>query len=114
MTLTSFSSRIADAIESCDVLLAILGPGWVTATDESGNRRLDDPSDLVRIEIEAALDRDMPVIPVLVKGARIPAPTELPTSLRALCGRNAARVRDDPDFHRDVDRLVRTLEALRG
>ena len=105
-----FNVRIAAAIERCHVLVAVVGPAWVTAADETGSRRLDDPRDPVRIEIEAALDRKLPVIPLLVGGASMPSPSELPASLRPFCSRNAARVRDDPDFHRDVDRLIRTLE----
>jgi hypothetical protein len=56
----------------CQVLLAVIGPTWLTVTDERGRRRLDDPDDIVRLEIEAALAREVRVIPILVEGAVMP------------------------------------------
>jgi len=71
-----------------------------------GVRRLDQPNDFVRIEMEAALHRNIPVIPVLVQGASLPQEEELPASLRELAYRNATAVRADPDFHADITRLI--------
>jgi hypothetical protein len=70
---------------------------------------LADPADFVRLEIEAALKRQIPVIPVLVEGASIPAVDRLPISLQGLSYRNGIVVRPDPDFHRDMDRLIEHL-----
>ena len=67
-----FVEVITRAVGSCDVLLAVIGGRWSTMTDETGKRRLDDPDDFVRLEIEAALARNVRVIPVLVDGARMP------------------------------------------
>jgi hypothetical protein len=58
-----FVEVITRAVGSCDVLLAVVGPHWLTATDRDGRRRLDDPRDIVRLEIAAALERDIRVIP---------------------------------------------------
>src|SRR5215213_4899040 len=71
-----FVEVITRAVGSCDVLLALIGDEWLTITDEHGRRRLDDPGDFVRLEIEAALARNVRVIPVLVDGARMPRPDE--------------------------------------
>jgi len=76
-----FAEVITRAVGSCDVLLAVIGPGWLTAPDEAGQRRLDDPDDLVRLEVEAALARDVRVIPVLVEDATMPRRKDLPEDL---------------------------------
>jgi formylglycine-generating enzyme required for sulfatase activity len=91
---------------------AVIGRDWLRITNEAGQRRLDDPRDFVRIEIEAALQRDIPVIPLLVQRASMPAEEELPESLRGLAYRNGIAVRADPDFHRDMDRLIGQMERL--
>ena len=73
-----FTKRIKAAVASCDVLLALIGPLWLTITDENGHRRLDNPEDWVRLEIETALKRKIRVIPILVDEARMPQASELP------------------------------------
>ena len=65
-------------LATCDLMLVVIGPNWLNARDESGGRRLDHPDDFVAIELAAALDRNIPVIPVLVEGARMPSESELP------------------------------------
>ncbi|HEY5703958.1 MAG TPA: toll/interleukin-1 receptor domain-containing protein [Terrimicrobiaceae bacterium] len=108
---SDFRRVISDAVGRCDVLLAIIGDDWLHATDEAGTRRIDDPNDFVHIEIRAALDRDVPVIPVLVEGVKMARDRDLPESLRALAFRNAISVRSDPDFHNDMERLCRALTS---
>ena len=71
-------------IAQCDAFLAIIGPNWLHAKDESGGRRIDNPDDFVAIEIAAAFGRNIPVIPVLIDGARMPKATELPEAHDAL------------------------------
>ena len=105
-----FRKHLKDVVGSCGALIAIIGDRWLTLADPDGTRRLDDPADYVRIEIESALQRDVPVIPLLVKGARMPKETELPPDLKDLAFRNGTMVRNDPDFHPDMDRLIRNLE----
>jgi hypothetical protein len=98
---------ITRVVGSCDVLLALIGDRWLTITDEDGRRRLDDPDDFVRLEIEAALARDVRVIPILVEGARMPRATELPPSLAKLARRQAL-VLSPANF--DTSRLLRVLD----
>src|SRR6516162_6654158 len=100
-----FAEEIFRAVAACKVLLAIIGPGWLTAADERGGRRLDDPDDIVRIEIEAALARGVPVIPILVEGAVMPGRQDLPERLAALARRNALTIRHE-SFRSDAGRLV--------
>jgi hypothetical protein len=106
-----FRQHLERAVGQCSVLLAIIGRGWLETGMESGKRRLDDPRDHLRIEIEAALKREVPVIPVLAQGAAIPPEQDLPPSLQSLAYRNAVAVRTDPDFHGDMDRLIRGIQA---
>jgi hypothetical protein len=105
-----FKEYLDKKVGECDVLLAIIGDHWLDASDPSGTRRLDDPSDFVRIEIESALERGIPVIPLLVRGAQMPREESLPPTLRKLVYRNGILIRSDPDFHRDMDRLISALE----
>jgi TIR domain len=81
---TNFTKVLHEEVAKCGVLLAVIGPNWLDARDEHGNRRLDDPNDFVRIEIAAALQRDIPVIPILLEGARIPRPTSYPKTSKSL------------------------------
>lgn len=106
-----FREHLSSAVGQCRVLLAIIGRNWLAAEPGATQRRIDDAGDFVRIEIEAALERNIAVIPVLVQGASLPSVAELPASLQALSYRNAIAVRPDPDFHQDVARLIKGIEA---
>ncbi len=111
-----FVERIQSAVGSCRVLLALIGPQWLTVTDAKGVRRLDDPEDFVRLEVETALSRDdVRVIPILVDDAKMPRPQELPKELAALTRRQAVEI-NPVDF--DTRRLLRvlndTLKDVRG
>ncbi|HEY5744134.1 MAG TPA: TIR domain-containing protein [Terrimicrobiaceae bacterium] len=109
---TDFRHVISEAVGRCDVLLAVIGDDWLQATNETGTRRIDDPDDFVHIEIRAALERDIPVIPVLVEGAKMARDRDLPKRLQSLAFRNAIAVRPDPDFHNDMERLCRALSDV--
>lgn len=111
---TDFRRHVADLIARSDCVLTVIGRQWLETADAAGRRRLDDPTDLVRIEVEAALARGVPVIPRLVQGAQMPDPQSLPEALRPLAFRNGMSVRADPDFHRDLDRLDEQLRLLAG
>jgi hypothetical protein len=90
------------------VLLALIGRNWLSATNSAGQRRLDDPNDFVRLETVAALRRDIPVIPVLLQGARMPRDDELPADLHDLAFRNGVEIthaRWDSDVQLLVDAL---------
>jgi Tol biopolymer transport system component len=107
-----FRSHLNDIVGNCVAVLAIIGPKWTDIRSETGQRRLDDPDDFVRIELEAALARNVPVVPVLVGHAVMPATGQLPASLSTLAFRQSIDVRPDPDFHNDATRLVAALKAI--
>jgi formylglycine-generating enzyme required for sulfatase activity len=109
-----FREHLDEAVSQCQVCLVVVGRMWLEAKDEAGRRRLDSTQDFVRIEIESALKRKIPVIPVLVGGASMPGPEQLPLSLEPLAYRNGAQVRSDPDFHRDMDRLIAGIQQHFG
>jgi hypothetical protein len=107
-----FREHINQAVSQCDILLAIIGDQWLDARNERGGRRIEDPADYARIEIEAALKRNIPTIPILIDRAVIPPADALPESLRSLAFRNAAELRAGRDFHTHADRLIEGLVAL--
>ncbi len=110
----SFQQSITSVVEKCAVMLVIIGPHWHYTSDDYGRRRLDNPDDSVRVEIEAALTRNIPVIPVLITGATMPYKDALPPSLQEITNWNATHVRNNPDFERDMQRLIDWLERLIG
>jgi TIR domain-containing protein len=103
-----FRRAIDEQVASCGVLLAVIGKGWFDAKDESGRRRLDDPMDFVRLETASALKRDIPVIPVLVRGATMPRSEQLPPDLAELAYRNAVEL-THARWDSDVQWLVKAL-----
>jgi len=105
-----FVDVITSAVGSCDVLLALIGDRWSTVTNEDGQRRLDDKDDFVRLEIEAALTRDVRVIPILVDGARMPAAADLPASLHTLVRRQSLDL-SPTRFESDTNRLLKVLDS---
>jgi formylglycine-generating enzyme required for sulfatase activity len=105
-----FREHIASAVDQCAVLLAVIGPHW--AGEAGVPRRIDDPRDFVRIEIESALERDLPVIPILIDRTRMPGEADLPPSLARLAYRNGIEVDQGRDFRHHVDRLIRGIERL--
>ncbi|NMG72597.1 toll/interleukin-1 receptor domain-containing protein, partial [Parazoarcus communis] len=109
-----FVDAIDRALKSCAVLLAVIGPRWLSISDEEGHRRLDLADDYTRLEIATALRRkDVRVIPVLVEGAQMPAPEQLPADLAELARRNAVEL-SDKRWDYDVGQLVNTLRKLTG
>ena len=104
-----FAEVITTAVGACEVLLALIGDRWLTMTDQDGQRRLDDPHDFVRLEIEAALTRDVRVIPILVAGAQMPRAEELPASLAKLVRRQALEL-SPSRFDSDTQRLLHVLD----
>ena len=104
-----FRPILTEQVDQSDILLAIIGDTWLTCQDETGRRRLDDPNDFVRFEIEAALNRTaIEVVPVLVglKQVSVPKASELPESMRELSFRQEIRIRIDPDFNNDIEKLI--------
>jgi hypothetical protein len=109
-----FTTVIDRKLGVSDALVAVIGEHWLSVTEPNGGRRLDNPNDFVRIEIAKALQRGIRVIPVLVAGATLPHPSDLPENLKALCDRQAVEVRDTR-FHEDAKDLVDVLhQTLHG
>ena len=105
-----FVVTLKKQLHGVDVMLVMIGPAWL-ATSRNGIRRLDDPGDFVRLEIQAGLESGKPVIPVLVGGALMPAEADLPPALAGLARRQAV-VLSDAGWRGDVERLVTTLRDL--
>lgn len=110
---TDFEAALRREIGAATVLLAVVGQHWLSITDAAGRRRLDDPSDQVRREIESAMAADVTVIPVLVEGARMPAPTDVPPSLAGFTRMQAMAV-DDARWAHDCDALINVLRGRYG
>ncbi len=105
-----FVAHLEEQVAACDVFLAVMGTSWISTTDPAGRRRIDDPDDFVVIEIASALKREIPVIPVLLDGARMPTAEELPDAIKPLARRNAFKVANE-QFGRDTDVLCAKIKA---
>jgi len=109
-----FVERIEQAIGDCDIVLALIGDDWLSVTDATGTRRIDDPDDFVRLEISSALARQgVRVIPVLVEGAQMPSSRDLPDALAALARRNAIEL-TDARWRSDTSLLIGAIERTLG
>ncbi|HEX8054476.1 MAG TPA: FHA domain-containing protein [Thermoleophilaceae bacterium] len=106
-----FVDHIEREVGSCEILIALIGRDWIDATDDEGRRRLEDPDDWVRLELETGLNRDIRVIPVLVQGATMPRAQELPGDLAKLARRNALEI-GDTRWRYDFDRLMEVVEKV--
>lgn len=104
-----FGQALTEAVAGCDVMLVLIGQSWLKAVDEDGRQRLQDPRDWVVQEIEAALARNATVIPVLVDGARMPTPADLPDRLESLGFRQAVSLRHE-SFATDITMLITAIE----
>lgn len=109
-----FREQLTGALEHCDAVLVVIGPTWlnVRSTEQPCGRRIDDPADFVRIEIETAIARQKRVIPVLIKDASLPDELQLPPSLRPLVSVQAARVRSETHFRSDMQALVLSIANI--
>jgi len=105
-----FRKQINKALQQCDLVVAVIGPRWT-----GGSRRhtqITDPLDPIRLELETALQLDIPIVPVLVDGAEMPTPSDLPKALKDLSFIHAASVDAGADFHPDMDRLAQQIDEL--
>ena len=107
---TDFKEYLVTATQNCSVLLAVIGTEWLAIDSSTGMSRLYDEEDWVRAEIEAALSREIPVIPLLIRDALIPSKEQLPSSLEKLTSMNGMKIRPDPDFQYDIDRLIKAVK----
>jgi hypothetical protein len=108
-----FVDQIDDAVTHCDALLSLIGAQWLDMRDAQGRRRLDDPHDFARLEVESALARDVKVIPVLLQDAKMPEPEDLPETLQPLARRHAIQLSDER-WDYDVGRLIDVLDRTIG
>jgi hypothetical protein len=106
-----FREHVKTALLQNDILLAVMGPTWA-GLDAIGHSRINDETDPVRIEVETALKRNIPVIPVLVGGAKMPSPADMPDGLKDLAFRNAAQIDAGRDFHQHMERLIRSMDRI--
>lgn len=106
-----FVEAIGNAIGKCDVMVAIIGKGWLGASDKEGRRRLDDPSDYIRVEIASALRRDIHVVPVLIGDATVPSVDDLPQEIKPLARRHGIKI-GHARFDADVDGLINGIEDV--
>jgi hypothetical protein len=106
-----FAEVIREAVDSCAVLVALIGRQWTTVADEQGRRRLDDPNDYVRFEVGTALERGVRVIPVLVDGARPLRPEQLPAELQKLARLNASEL-SYRRYEYDASGLLELIERV--
>jgi TIR domain len=106
-----YRDHIRNTLEHSDILLAVIGPQWLAA-QEAGEQRISLETDWVRIEIETALGKKIPVIPVLIDRTTLPKPNELPEKVRDLAFRQAISIDTGVDFRTHMDRLVRAMDEL--
>jgi len=107
----AFDAAIQEAVGACDILIAVIGPQWSTISDENGQRRLEHDGDFIRLEVATALERNIPVIPMLVGGAKMPAAEDLPDNLKSLSVRNALSVTNER-WDYDIGRLVKAMDRV--
>lgn len=107
-----FRDHLRERITRCRVVLAIIGPNWLGERDDKGERRIDNPTDPVRIEIEIALREGVTVVPILIGGAQMPRTDELPASLSDLPFRHGATIDEGRDFHAHMERLIHELRRI--
>lgn len=109
-----FVKIIQDNVRECQVMLVVIGPNWVGRLPGTEKCRIQDPDDFVRLEVESALRRGMPIMPLLVARSSMPDVTMLPGSLHPLTRLNARQVRANPEFHTDMEKVIIGVERLRA
>jgi hypothetical protein len=105
-----FTLAIEKAVQESNVLLAVIGNNWLNTQDETGQRRLDNPYDFVRLEIAAALKRSILIIPILIDKTPMPQAKDLPSDLQDLVKRQALEV-DEKRFRHDIELLLTQLKT---
>ena len=115
---TNWRERLDREVNTCKVMLVVIGPDWATVTDSDGNKRLFNEMDVTRWEVETGLNRrkdgNLTLIPVLVQGAKLPRKEELPLSLQGLSEIQTITLRNDLDLDGDIDKLIRDIRRSKG
>jgi len=106
-----FVDSITNAVGVCEVLVVVIGPDWTTQKDAYNRPRIQDPTDFVRLEVGAALKRNIRVIPLLVGGAQLPVEDDLPEDIKTLPRRQAHEL-TDTRWDYDTDQLIRAIESI--
>jgi hypothetical protein len=110
-----FTEQLDKELQNSDLMLVIIGSDWLDVRDaQTGERRLDNENDIVRLEVEIGLERNIPIIPVLVRGASVPDKASLPFRLKPLADKSGLTIDPDPDFHNDVERLIEKIKQTLG
>jgi hypothetical protein len=107
-----FREVISHAVAKASVVVVVVGRDWLGSSSDSENARIHDQTDFVRTEVAAALNQKKPVIPILVSGAKMPIEADLPDEIKSFSYRNGVKVRPDPDFDHDVERLIKGIEQI--
>lgn len=110
---SDFADKLRSELTKCQVVFVVIGRTWASITGADGQRRIDNPRDYVRMEVAAALQRGIPVIPVLVDDAKMPSVDELPEPLKGLATRNAMHIVSER-FEADADALAREVKRHIG
>jgi len=110
----NFQAAIDDALQQSRVVLVFIGEQWLTVTSSDGTRRIDEPGDYVRREIETAIEREIPLLPVFLQGTQPPAAEQLPASIGQLGRTNGVMLRPEPEFADSIRRLTRHLAEILG
>ncbi len=108
-----FVTHLSEHVDRCAAVLVLIGREWLTLETPGGQRRIDDPSDFVTFEITRALERGIPVVPVLVDGATMPEAEEMPEAIRPLCRRQAVRIGHE-SYRGDFDQIAASIAPLVG
>ncbi len=106
-----FTKAVIEAVSVCNILLVLVGGDWLTITDSRGRRRIDNPDDWVRVEIETALQRDIPIVPIVVDEAALPRAEELPPSLQPFVRRQAFRL-SHTGFKSEIASLITAIDKV--
>src|ERR1700761_8832761 len=106
-----FRVHINEVLRSTHILLSIIGPAWLGAIP-GANERIQEEADPVRVEVETALRRRVPVIPVLIGNTRMPSSDQLPPSLKDFAFRNAVKIDTGQDFDYHMDRLIKAMDGI--
>ena len=106
-----FIKVLNERVATCEIMLVVIGRDWLTTLDARGRKRIDDPNDFVHLEVKAALDRDIRVVPVLIDDAALPLMEELPEGLKPLARRQVVRISNDR-FGADTGGLIELLRKL--
>jgi formylglycine-generating enzyme required for sulfatase activity len=115
---TEWRARLDKEVNNCKVMLVVIGPDWASLRLPNGEKRLFDPQDVTRWEVETGIRRSreehIALIPVLVMDAQLPKNEELPSTLQELSEKQGITLRNFPDFETDMDRLIQDIREVSG